>query len=66
MLERFHETEEGRQILRERPRITGETLNSLSDHPHDTVGGVYYAFMNKYVICKKMPTVVRDCTAVWF
>jgi len=45
---RFLETEEGRAILYEKPRINRSTLEALSNHPPDTVGGVYYAFMKKY------------------
>jgi len=48
MLERFYETEEGRQVLFDKPRITGATLEALSDHPPDTLGGIYFAFMKKY------------------
>ena len=47
MLERFNETEDGRRILLEKPRIDGATLESLADLPPDTLGGVYYAFMKK-------------------
>lgn len=44
------ETEEGRQILVDKPRIDGATLERLSEHPPDTLGGVYYAFMKKLVL----------------
>jgi len=50
LLNRFKETEEGRQILVDKPRIDGATLERLSEHPPDTLGGVYYAFMKKYKI----------------
>jgi len=48
MMTRFEETTEGQKILFEAPRITKQTLDSLSNHPSDTVGGTYYAFMTKY------------------
>lgn len=48
MLERFKETSEGQKILRDKPRINKETLTNLSNHAPDTLGGVYFAFMNKY------------------
>jgi len=48
MRDRFLQTEEGRQILQDKPRINGATLASLETQPPDTVGGVYYAFMKKY------------------
>ena len=47
MITRFEETPEGQKILLEKPRITKETLDSLANYPSDTVGGTYYAFMNK-------------------
>ena len=47
MLGRFNETQEGQKILTTKPRITKETLDSLSNHPVDSVGGTYYAFMTK-------------------
>jgi len=56
MLEKFHQTDEGRRILMDQPRITDQTLESLIDHPADTVGGVYYAFMAKY----KLSPSARD------
>jgi len=48
MLERFNETSEGQKILIDKPRINKETLATLSHHAPDTLGGVYFAFMNKY------------------
>jgi len=48
MLGRFNETQEGQKILSTKPRITKETLDSLANHPVDSVGGTYYAFMTKY------------------
>jgi len=47
MLSKLEETEEGRQILADKPRIGGDTLNSLANHPPQSLGGVYYAFMKK-------------------
>jgi len=48
MRDRFLQTEEGRQILQDKPRINGATLAALENQPPDTVGGVYFAFMNRY------------------
>lgn len=48
MVKRFNETQEGQKILLNQPRINKETLDSLASHPPDTVGGTYYAFINKY------------------
>lgn len=48
MLDRMYETEEGRQIMQDRPRITSATLEALADLPPESVGGVYFAFMKKY------------------
>ena len=47
MRDRFLQTEEGRQILQDKPRINGATLAALENQPPDTVGGVYFAFMNR-------------------
>lgn len=48
MLERMEATEEGRSVLASRPRITGQTLNSLAALGPTTVGGTYWTFMKRY------------------
>jgi ubiquinone biosynthesis protein COQ4 len=46
---KMEETEEGRLILKEQPRITEETSNfkNLKEYPHNTLGYAYYKYMNE-------------------
>ena len=41
------ESEEGREILRDRPRIRGDLLAQLSELPTNTLGHQYSAFMTR-------------------
>ena len=38
-------TDEGRAILRERPRVTPATVAHLAQLPHDSLGGAYHRFL---------------------
>jgi ubiquinone biosynthesis protein COQ4 len=45
LLARMQASPSGREVLRDKPLVTDDIVRSLADHPPETFGGAYYAFM---------------------